>query len=190
MATCEHNLPEHELMLRVQAGDRDAFGVLVSQFMQRAYFGALGLVGSHDDALDLSQEAFARAFKARSRIDPQRPFYTWYYQILRRLCFNLMRDGKTRKTRLDEAGPWLLLQAENRGPQQPELQMETEQMQQETRRAIEDLPGTEREMIVLREMQGLSYKEISELLEIPTGTVMSRLYKARKRLATQLVSLR
>jgi RNA polymerase sigma-70 factor (ECF subfamily) len=56
--------------------------------MQRAYFGALGLVGSHDDALDLSQEAFARAYRARESIDPNRPFYAWVYQIVRRLCFN------------------------------------------------------------------------------------------------------
>jgi RNA polymerase sigma-70 factor (ECF subfamily) len=84
--------------------------------MQRAYYGALGLVGSHEDALDISQEAFVRAFRARDSIDPERPFYTWYYQILRRLCFNLGRDRSTRRARIDDAGSWLVAQAESRGP--------------------------------------------------------------------------
>jgi RNA polymerase sigma-70 factor (ECF subfamily) len=79
---------EAALILRAQAGDTDAFGALVARHMRQAYFSAVGLVGSREDALDLSQEAFARAFRARQQIDPTRPFYAWYYTILRRLCFN------------------------------------------------------------------------------------------------------
>ena len=79
------NTPEatdRALVLRAQGGERAAFGELVTRYMQRAYYTALGLVGTHDDALDLSQEAFARAFRARGTIDPERPFFPWLYQII------------------------------------------------------------------------------------------------------------
>ena len=158
--------------------------------VQRAYYGALGLVGSHEDALDLSQEAFVRAYNARDSIDSDRPFYTWYYQILRRLCFNLGRDKNTRRNLLDEANSWLVAQAEKRGPQQPHEHNELVELQQQTRSAIESLPDAEREIIVMRELQEMKYKEISETLGIPIGTVMSRLYAARKKLAIVLVDVR
>ena len=73
------------LVRRARAGDTAAFGELVSNYMQRCYYAALGMVGSPQDAEDLSQEAFVRAFRARARLDPERPFYPWLYQILRRL---------------------------------------------------------------------------------------------------------
>jgi RNA polymerase sigma-70 factor (ECF subfamily) len=157
--------------------------------MHRAYYGALGLTGSHDDALELSQEAFARAFRARAGIDPDRPFYTWYYQILRRLCFNRGRDTNARQARLKEQSSWLIAEAEDRGTKNPEKQLQLEQLQERTRSAIEDLPDKEREIITLRELQDMSYQDIAGLLGIPVGTVMSRLYTARKRLATQLADL-
>ncbi len=181
---------ECDWLRRVQAGDREVFGKLVSRYMQRAYYGALGLVGSHADALDLSQEAFVRAFRARATLDPERPFYTWYYQILRRLCFNQGRDQRNRQRLHIEAESWLVSEAYSRGAFPPEQQSETDELYQRIRRAIEALPDTEREIIVMRELEELSYREIAELLEIPQGTVMSRLYTARKRLATELLELK
>ncbi|HXI02477.1 MAG TPA: sigma-70 family RNA polymerase sigma factor, partial [Candidatus Saccharimonadales bacterium] len=88
------------LVERARDGDRSAFAELVNRYMRRAYYAALGLVGSPDDAMDLSQEAFARAFRARRRLDPQRPFYAWLYTILRRLCFNFIRDTRGRRRKL------------------------------------------------------------------------------------------
>jgi len=181
---------EREWLRNVGEGDRDAFGQLVSRYMRRAYYGALGLVGSHADALDLSQEAFVRAFAARASIDPERPFYTWYYQILRRLCFNQGRDRRNRQRLQDEAQSWLVDEAAAGGSGTPEQNTERKQKQWAIRSAIEDLPDAEREIIVLRELEELSYQEIAELLEIPKGTVMSRLYTARKRLAEKLVELK
>ncbi len=107
--TLAHSLPtdERTLVRRAQAGDIEAHGALVSQYMRRAYYAALGLVGSHDDALDLSQEAFSRAFRARKSLDPNRSFYTWLYTILRRLCFNFLRDRKAQSQKLAEAAGWL-----------------------------------------------------------------------------------
>jgi RNA polymerase sigma-70 factor (ECF subfamily) len=70
---------------RARDGDSEAFGLLVERYMRRTYVHALGIVGSREDALDLSQEAFARAYRARHTLDPSRPFYGWLYQILRRV---------------------------------------------------------------------------------------------------------
>ncbi len=178
---------EQLLMERAKTGDREAFGELVSRHMRRAYYAALGLVGSHDDALDMSQEAFARAFRAHKSLDPERPFYPWLYQILRRLCFNVHRDRRTRQARLAEATPWLVEEARRRSAaDDPARQAENAELREQLDAAIDRLPTHERETLVLREFEGLRYREIAELLGIPIGTVMSRLYSARKALAKTL----
>jgi len=154
--------------------------------MQRAYYSALGLVGSPEDALDLSQEAFVRAYRARDRIDPELSFYTWLYQILRRLCFNFIRDRKLHRSKLEQASSWLVEQAERRSADDPQLSVERDRLRTRVRAAIDALPDRDREVLVLREFEGLRYREIGDLLDIPLGTVMSRLYAARKRLAAAL----
>ena len=178
---------EHALQLRARAGDRDAFGELISRHMRRAYCAALGLVGSHDDALDLSQEAFARAFRNRKSFDPERSFYGWVYQILRRLCFNFLRDSKNRRRRLEERSHWLV---EEVGVSvmggDPERHVELNDMRDSLEAAIKQLSEREREVIVLKEFEGLRYREIADLLDVPVGTVMSRLYAARRSLASVL----
>lgn len=178
---------ERALVMRARSGDRNAFGELVNRHMQRAYYIALGLTGSHEDALDLSQEAFARAFRARSSLDPDRPFYAWLYQIVRRLCFNFLRDRSTRRRRLAEATPWLTQEANVRAVQgDPARSAERAELRARVQAAIEKLPEREREVLVLKEYEGLRYREIAELVGIPIGTVMSRLYYARRRLAEHL----
>ncbi len=181
---------ERDLILRAQAGETEAFGELVRRYMRRAYYGALGLVGNHEDALDLSQEAFARAYRARARIDPELPFYTWLYQILRRLCFNFVRDRRSRRDKLHQASSWLADEAGTRvGETDPQRAVETTELRERVRAAIEQLPDREREVLVLKEFEGLRYREIAVLLGIPDGTVMSRLYTARKRLAAAMEEL-
>jgi RNA polymerase sigma-70 factor, ECF subfamily len=174
------------LVRRAQAGDPDAFGQLVERYMRRAYYSALSLVGSREDALDLSQEAFARAYRARRTIDPERPFYAWLYQILRRLCFNFLRDRRTRAARLDAAASWLADEAAGRVALGPEESYARAEARARVAAAIEQLPEREREVLALKEFEGLSYREIAELVGIPIGTVMSRLYAARQHLAAAL----
>jgi RNA polymerase sigma-70 factor (ECF subfamily) len=178
---------ERDLILRTKAGEAEAFGVLVQRYMRRAYFAALGLVGSHEDALDLSQDAFIRAYRARERLDPELPFYTWLYQILRRLCFNFVRDRSLHRKKLESASRWLADQAGARGGDaDPLRRAELAEMRRAVRSAIETLPDRDREVLVLKEFEGLRYREIAELLDVPIGTVMSRLYAARRRLAAAL----
>jgi len=185
--TSDVRVAERPLLLRARSGDAEAFGELVAHHMRRAYFVALGLVGSHDDALDLSQEAFARAFRARKSLDPERPFYPWLYQILRRLCFNFLRDRRTRRARLEAAAPWLADRASDRqAAEDPARRVERAEARERLQQAIEALPEREREVLVHREFQGLRYREIADLLGIPIGTVMSRLYAARRALGAAL----
>jgi RNA polymerase sigma-70 factor (ECF subfamily) len=180
-------LTEATLMSRARDGDAHAFGELVRRHMRRAYFASLGLVGSHDDALDLSQEAFTRALNASSKLDPERPFYPWLYGILRRLCLNHLRDGRSRQAKLAEAGAWLQDEARERASgADPSRAAERDELRRRLATAIESLPPIQREVLVLREFEGLRYREIAELLEIPEGTVMSRLYAARNGLAAAL----
>jgi len=175
---------DRELLLRAQSGEAAAFGELVQVYMRRAYYGALGLVGNPEDARDLSQEAFARAYRARDRIDPELPFYTWYYQILRRLCFNFIRDRKSRREKLSQESHWIAENAGWRAKQDnPQSRVVRNEIRERVRAAIERLPDREREVLVLKEFEGLRYREIAQLLGIPLGTVMSRLYTARKHLA-------
>jgi RNA polymerase sigma-70 factor (ECF subfamily) len=183
----EREASERDLVLRAQSGDRQAFGELLKRHMRRAYFAALGLTGSHEDALDLSQEAFVRAYRARASLDPDRPFYPWLYQIVRRLCFNFLRDRKARRRRLEEATPWLADEVRGRArASDPGHSAERAELRARLEAAIERLPEREREVLVLKEFEGLRYREIAQLLEIPIGTVMSRLYTARKNLARML----
>lgn len=188
IAVAERNpVSERDLILRAQAGESAAFGQLVERYMRRAYFAALGLVGSHEDALDLSQEAFVRAYRARQRLNPDLPFYAWLYQILRRLCFNFVRDRRTRRNRLEEARIWLAEQVGRRAEAaSPERSVVRAEARARVQAAIERLADREREVLVLKEFEGLRYREIAELLGIPIGTVMSRLYTARRRLAEAL----
>ncbi|MDH3784849.1 MAG: sigma-70 family RNA polymerase sigma factor [Acidobacteriota bacterium] len=178
---------ERDLILRTQRGETAAFGDLVNRYMRRAYFAALGFVGSSEDAYDLSQDAFVRAFNARDRINPDMPFYTWFYQILRRLCYNFNRDRKLHREKLKQAKPWLEDHAgwlaDQRNPHQ---QVQRVDLQKRVQEGIASLGEKDREILVLKEFEDLKYREIAELLDIPIGTVMSRLYSARRHLATAL----
>lgn len=182
------NVPDRDERLafeRCQAGDPQAFGLVVTKYMKQAYYTALGLVGNHEDALDLSQEAFARAFKARARFDPNQRFFTWYYKILRNLCLNHLRDraraGRTASIAGEEGseGRMLELADEHADPAQ---QTELTDLNQQLWRAMNALEPEEREVLVLREVENCAYQEIAERLNIPVGTVMSRLFYARRRL--------
>lgn len=178
------------LSRRARAGDSEAFGVLIDRYMRRAYVHALSIVGSREDALDLSQEAFVRAYRARHTLDPDRAFYAWLYQILRRLCFNFLRDTKTRARLRDaHAADWVVAAAP-RPDCDPAREAERAEERRQVSTALQRLRRREREVLVLKEFQELTYREIADLLQIPIGTVMSRLYTARKRLAESLDQLR
>lgn len=148
--------------------------------LKRAYFSALSLTGSHDDAMELSQQAFIRAYRNYASFDKRKKFFTWYYKILRNLCLNFLRDRKNKKqvAILD----YIDYCAEESG----ESEYEKEELKNILERAIFELEPEDREILIYREFENFSYKDIAELLDIPEGTVMSKLYYARKKLAKRV----
>jgi len=157
------------------------FEVLVKDNMKRAYFSALGFLGSHDAAMDVSQEAFIRAYRNFNGYDTKRNFFTWYYKILRNLCLNFIRDNKNRKEEyFFESRNYEDLR------NNPEQNLEEKEELKMLHIAINQLETEDREIIILREFEGYSYEEISEMLSLPAGTVMSRLYYTRKKLAEKM----
>lgn len=161
---------------------KEAFEAVVKKYMKRAYFIALGLVGNSDDALELSQEAFFRAYCNIDKLRPTSAFFPWFYQILRNLCFNHLRKNKGKRTRpLDELGQQKTPPLES-NYFDPNLVAQTNETKDRLWKAIGQLNEKQREIIILRHFQELSYEQISQALFCSKGTVMSRLYYARKRL--------
>ena len=168
-----------------QTGDRAAYGYLVEQYKERAYYSALGIVRSHEAALDLSQDAFVRAFRHIKRFDTTKKFFTWYYQILRNLCLNFIRDKKKHARSFSEIDEYQISRLTDANEDASAL-AEQNELKKALWAAMDDLKSKEREIIMLKDFQDLAYKEIADILEIPIGTVMSRLFNARKALKAKL----
>ncbi len=179
-----------QLMTAAQTGDEDAFEALFLKVRGVAVQSARSLVGSHADALDLTQEAFLKAYTARETYDPAQPFLPWFHRILRNTCFTFLRKrGRARTTSLtplDADGERHGLQLEDESAPSPSERLMVEERRQHFDGALARLSTRDREILVLRHYQELSYREISEALEVPEGTVMSRLFHARKRLGVLL----
>ena len=179
-------LPDDDLDLvaRARAGDLDAFGILVNRHQHRLV-GFVRLMMSsapdRDAAEDVAQEAFLRAYRALGQFRGQSTFRTWLYQI----ATNVARTQSARSRDRKEA-------------QEPESPHDRERPSEENverrviahdqlRRALKELPDDWREALVLRDIEGLEYKEIAELLKIPIGTVESRIFRGRQRLKAALM---
>ena len=173
---------EAQLLSRCRAGDRDAFGALVKRYTARAVGAAYALLRNHADALDASQEAFVRAWRAIRRFEGRSGFYTWYSTILRNACLDLIKKRRRRSEQaLPEGEP-----AEPDHQPGPDLLAEENERSRRIWDAVLQLPLIHREVIVLHHFQHLSYKEIAAALGIPLGTVMSRLHSARMALREAL----
>ena len=161
---------EREILELVKKGNREAYQEIVSRYMKTAYYIALGLVHNHQDALDISQEAFVRAFRRIKSFNAERRFFPWFYQLMKNLCIDhLKRTSRMKEVPLD-------------GIQVLDEKKEDEEMKRVLWKGIEELAFEEREVIILRYFRQLSYQEISEIVGKPIGTVMSSLYYAKKRL--------
>jgi RNA polymerase sigma-70 factor (ECF subfamily) len=185
--TKDDEIDERSIILRCQKGDKQIYGRLVEKYMKRAYFTALGLVGIHDGALDLSQDAFVRAYRSINKLDADRKFFTWYYQILRNLCFNYLRDNARHARPFSEIGDNQIDTIID-SSQDSSLEVEQNEMKEALWKAMDTLKPHEREIIMLKDFQEMSYKEIAEALDCPIGTVMSRLFTARQALKRKLES--
>lgn len=180
----ELEIPE-AIRLRCHQRDVQAFRVLVEQLKRPAWRHARALIGNSEDALELSQEAFTRAWQAIASYDPAQPFYPWYYTILKRLALNLLRSRQRHpQTSLEAMGDALWQDSDD----SPEQHLISDQTRRQVQQALMDLSADDREILCLKELHDYAYRDIASLLNIPVGTVMSRLYTARQRLRAHLLA--
>ena len=158
-----------------QNGEKDAFRHLVDRYQKQAVSHAIAILGSSEDALDAVQDAFVDAFRSLERFDGSRRFYPWFYVLLRNRCF------KTAIRRRETEGleDTVILAPPTHESNFDSLALES---------ALRSLSKEDREILILKYVEGLSYDQLAEQLQIPKGTVMSRLFYARKRMHAKLTA--
>ena len=185
---------DHDLVQRVQAGDTAAFRALFDKYHRRAFAVAMGVVKNQDDALDAVQEAFVKVHKNIHKFQGSSSFYTWLYRIVMNVSIDHVRRTSRRKSLdFDEralheesevAGDGALVPSvTDANPGKAALRRE---LGGAIQAALQELPEHHRAVIVLREIEGMSYEEMAETLGVPKGTVMSRLFHARKKMQAAL----
>lgn len=182
-----------ELVRQCKSGDRQAFRELVERYQRKAVAIAFGILHDREDALEIAQEAFAKVFTSIQKFKEEASFYTWLYRI----TVNLAIDRQRQKNRQP------LLEREDSGEGEntrnariegvpdsdeadPYEQVKDKELGERIRAALAELTPAHKAVILLREVEGLSYEEISEVLQCSRGTVMSRLHYARKKLQSRL----
>lgn len=181
------------LVERIQNGELEAYKTLVERYQKRILSVAFGVLGNYEDAEDVAQDALIKAYKSISKFRGQSSFYTWVYRIAINLCIDLKR----KRYRHVETG---IAEEEVidaiRGAEGdaymgkisgPEERFKQDELRKKLLHALSTLSDEHRTVIVLREIDGLSYEEMSESIQCSKGTVMSRLFHARKKLQALLV---
>jgi RNA polymerase sigma-70 factor, ECF subfamily len=161
---------------RCLAGDSSAFEPLVERYHRPLFNLAARLLGNRDEAMDSTQNAFAKAYEHLASFDQQQRFFSWIYQILRNECFNVLRSRRP-------SGP---LPEDLAATGTPADSLEQSERKAAVQAALMELSGEQREVVLLRHFTEMSYDEMAVSLGIPMKTVKSRLYSARQRLASLL----
>ena len=160
------------------SGDNTAFGTLVDTYEDKLYNVALRITGSRDDAMDVTQSAFVKAYEKLNTFDPSYKFFSWIYRITINEALNLIkRRGRDAPLHRDAVAPIA----------NPERATSDAETVHTVYRALDDLSPEHRAVVVLKHLEGMSYREIANLLEIPEKRVKSRLFTARQSLRALLV---
>lgn len=185
-------IDDHELVLAARKGDRDAFRTLFERHHRRAYALAFGVLRHQDDALDVVQDAFIKAHKYLDKFEGNSSFYTWLYRIVMNLAIDhLRKHRRVKPVELDESRledtdegllPKMLGANPGRALQDKEIRIRID-------RALEQLSENHRAVLVMRELEGLSYEEMAQTMDCSKGTIMSRLFHARRNMQKQLLDL-
>ena len=184
---------DSKIIREILDGNPNAYRSLVERYQGRIYNVIFGMVRDREEAEELTQEAFVKAYRNLSNFRQEARFYTWLCRIAINLSIDFIRKRKRRPTfSFDESigikdGSGEIADSHNLGNPHEELQ--NKEIRKRIIETVEKLPEEQKRVLVLREIDGLSYREISEILGIPEGTVMSRLYYARKKLQAELQDL-
>ncbi|MCX7921299.1 MAG: sigma-70 family RNA polymerase sigma factor [Clostridia bacterium] len=185
---------EKYLLLKSKNGDIEAFEELIEAYQRKVFNMALRMIGNHDDASELAQEVFIRVYKSIKSFKEESSFSTWIYRITSNVCLDELRRRKNKKViSLDEdikaEDGDIKRQVEDDKPT-PDMVVENKEMRKAVNDAINTLSADHRMVVVMRDIQGLSYDEIAKVLKCPEGTVKSRINRARQELKQILKSKR
>jgi RNA polymerase sigma-70 factor (ECF subfamily) len=178
-----------EIVDRVLGGDRNSYARLVDAYGERIVNYVARMTGSRYEAEDIAQEAFVRAYCALDSYNPDYKFSTWLFRIAHNQCINYLK----KRNRLVHMGDyqhedgepaWVL--PDTRPARNPAVAAERHDVQRQVQAAIVELPEAYRTVVILRHLHGMSYQEIADVIEVPIGTVKSRLGRGRSRLAALL----
>lgn len=180
---------ENEIIRSVLKGNVNEFEKLVTAYEKNVYNIALRLVGDPEDAADMTQETFIKAYRALGSFRGDSKFSVWLYRIASNVCLDFLRSRSRRKqvslSVEDEDGEAFMELPDMSG--NPEEQLMKKLSMEAVRRGLEQLPPQQRQILVLRELGGLSYAELAQSLGLEEGTVKSRIFRARKRLCAMLL---
>lgn len=181
---------EKKIIEKVLGGDANAFEELVLRYEKTVYNLALRMVGDRDDAFDMTQEAFIKAYGSLSSFRGDSKFSVWIYRIATNVCLDFLRS-KSRKQQVsltvsddDDEDAQLDIPDPSSAPEQQLIKKISMQSVEE---GLKTLPDKQRQILVMRELGGMSYAEIGKALSLEEGTVKSRIFRARKRLCTFLL---
>lgn len=179
---------ELDIINRVRSGDTEAFEALVIEHQSKVYGLALKMTGNEEDARDLAQEAFIRAYTSLAGFRAESKFSVWLYRLTSNLCIDFLRGKKRRPTvsmtSEDDEDEELDIPDERHTP---ELELERAETRESIQRGLNSLSDDFRQILLMREIAGMSYSEISKELNLEEGTVKSRIFRARKKLAEFLI---
>lgn len=180
--------PDH-LIERCLGGDQDAWEMIVRQNWRKVFNVAYKFVGRHEEAEDLTQDIFLKIFRSLATFDRRANFQTWLISVSRNLCIDYYRSVRKERETIDRQ-----VTAEEVGPVSheagPLAALEQHDLALLLRRALQTLPDSLRTAVMMRDIQELSYQEIAARLQLPEGTVKSRINRGRKELARQILRLR
>ena len=181
---------EAAIVRKVLGGDANAFETLVLEYEKNVYNIALRMTGNSEDAADMTQEAFIKAYNSLQSFRGDSKFSVWLYRIVSNVCLDFLRSKNRRPTVSlsveDDDGEDTQLDVADES-QSPELLLDRKLTRESVRRGLDSLPPDYRQIRLLREIQGLSYDEIAQALGLEVGTVKSRIFRARKRLCNFLI---
>lgn len=173
---------EEQLIWQAQQGDTAAFEALVNQHAQLVYNLALRTLNNPQEADDIAQETFVRAWRALPRFRAESRFSTWLYRITTNLCYNRLPQLKQELTALDPTEDVELVD----WSQRVDKHLLTAEMRRELQNALDNLSESYRLLLTLRHLQGLSYAEIAEITEMPLGSVKTGIFRARREMREAL----
>lgn len=189
-----NTLEDRELVAAAQRGEPYAFEKLLKKYRKSVYYMLLKMVKNSDDAEDLTQEAFAKAFNSIGKFDAKFAFSTWLFRIATNNCIDYIRKKRVSTISIDapiegDDGGGMKFDVRDTDPD-PNAAMLKEQRREYLQKALDQLPAKYRALVELRYFKEYSYEEVAETLEIPLGTVKAQLFRARELLAQELKNIK